>query len=172
MPEETLVVVCPNPKCQREIEPITLTVLSLAKPKEYEACPYCFARIEHEPPVAQEELPEPTIEEQTEFMDEPEDTSLLSEEEKDSAASIVGRVRALIPRSNGTQEKNGKTVPQPEPLVEEPETEQATKEPPKEETSFTGCKNSFGYLAKRDPKTPIPQECMMCPKIVDCMLKI
>lgn len=33
------------------------------------------------------------------------------------------------------------------------------------------CTHQLGYLSKRSPKEKIPEECMMCSKIVECMLK-
>lgn len=195
MPEETLVVVCPNPSCRREVEePIKLKVLSVARPIEYEACPFCFTRLEkepqieqeppteQEPQIAQEEIPETTVERQEEFMDETEDADLATEE--DSRLSLLKKVKSLIPKSNGPQKEKEEeteeteTEPPIQELPEEPQTEPAAKEETKTEqaapteTEFSGCKNTFGYLAKRSPDTPIPQECMLCPRIVDCMLKI
>jgi len=40
----------------------------------------------------------------------------------------------------------------------------------KEKVEETGCPQKFGYLANRPKDTPIPQECLLCPKMVDCML--
>ena len=34
------------------------------------------------------------------------------------------------------------------------------------------CPHNFGYLGSRAEGTPIPQECLICPRIVDCMLKL
>ena len=34
-----------------------------------------------------------------------------------------------------------------------------------------GCKHSFGYLSKRAANEKIPEECMTCENIVQCMLK-
>jgi len=31
------------------------------------------------------------------------------------------------------------------------------------------CPNYFGYLANRDKANPIPQECMICLKILKCI---
>lgn len=137
--------------------------------------------------MEQEELPEPTVEQQEEFMDEMEDADLVTEEETDSRSALLKKVKSLIPKSNGPQkEKDEPAEPETEPsiqeLPDEPQTEPVDKEEPTDEpkaeqattteTEFSGCKNTFGYLAKRSPNTPIPQECMLCPKIVDCMLKI
>jgi hypothetical protein len=33
------------------------------------------------------------------------------------------------------------------------------------------CTHGFGYLSKRSSKEKIPEECMMCENIVQCMLK-
>jgi len=34
-----------------------------------------------------------------------------------------------------------------------------------------GCVHHFGYLSKRSKKEKIPEECMICENIVQCMLK-
>jgi len=39
--------------------------------------------------------------------------------------------------------------------------------PPK----FQGCAHHFGYLGERSTKEKIPEECIVCEKIVQCMLK-
>jgi len=33
-----------------------------------------------------------------------------------------------------------------------------------------GCKHYFGYLANREKQDTIPDECLECPKSLDCML--
>ncbi|MBS7647214.1 MAG: hypothetical protein QXD34_02990 [Candidatus Bathyarchaeia archaeon] len=33
------------------------------------------------------------------------------------------------------------------------------------------CKHHFGYLSERSSREWIPEECIICPKIVQCMLK-
>ncbi|MEM1539937.1 MAG: hypothetical protein QXJ07_00930 [Candidatus Bathyarchaeia archaeon] len=35
----------------------------------------------------------------------------------------------------------------------------------------TGCRHYFGYLSNRSSKDGIPEECIVCEKIVQCMLK-
>jgi hypothetical protein len=51
---------------------------------------------------------------------------------------------------------------------EEPSVEPAEKK----EKDPSECSHHFGYLANRPKDAPIPQECLTCPKIVDCMLKL
>ena len=197
MSEESLVVVCPNPKCQREIEePILLTILSVNPPTQYEACPYCFTKLEPEPPIEQEDAPEPTVEQEeaTEDEDEPSPyENSVVEKVKASSPGFLQRVKALIPNSNGSQkekiekpeepqaepaakkeeEKTAKEEPETEPIAkeEEPiEEEPKTKTFVEKETEFAGCPESFGYLANRPPDAPIPPQCLVCPKMVDCAL--
>jgi len=62
-----------------------------------------------------------------------------------------------------------------QPRKEEEKTER--EKPPlkaleKEETGPSECSHHFGYLAKRPKNAPIPQGCLICSKIVQCMLKL
>ena len=195
LPEESVVVVCPNPKCRREIEePIILAILSVTPPKEYEACPYCFANLETEPTIEQKDVPEPPVEKEEDMKEEATPTvkseKPVLEKVKDSSPRFLKKVKALIPRSNDAQkekkqkpekpqaepagkeeEKVTKEEPKPEPLVkEEPEEVPKTEPSDKKEGESSGCPEAFGYLANRPPDTPIPPECLVCPKMVDCML--
>jgi len=179
--EESIVVVCPNPKCRREIEePILLTILSVTPPKEYEACPYCFANLEPEPPIEQEDVPEPTVDQEDVMEDEEAAPATKSEnsvlEKVKAGPRFWKKVKALIPSSNGSQKEKRQKIEEPQAEPAGKKEEKATKEEPKiepsakKENGSSGCPQSFGYLANRPPETPIPQECLVCPKMVDCML--
>ena len=212
MSEESVVIVCPNPKCRREIEkPILLTVLSATPPKEYEACPYCFTDLTPEPQVEKEDGPEPI--EAEEGLDEEEEMELTTDSEVSvlekvkSGPSFLKRVKSWIPRAGNApneerqkleepeaepvfreEEEEIREEPKTEPYVgeepeEAPETEPVAEAEPEEtpevtETELTdtkedecsGCPDEFGYLANRPPDTPIPSQCLVCPKMVDCML--
>jgi hypothetical protein len=192
--EESTVVVCPNPKCRKEIEePILLTIQSVTPPTQYEACPYCFTKLEPEPPMEQEEVSEPSVE-QKEVMEEEDESSRASdsvvEKVKDSGPRFLRRFKALIPGSDESRKEKREKPEEPkaEPAIkeeektaeEEPETEPVAKEEPKEEPKIepsaqkesesSGCPEHFGYLANRPPDTPVPSQCLVCPKMVDCML--
>jgi hypothetical protein len=194
---EAVVVICPNPKCKKEIEEsILLSILSVTPPKQYEACPYCFAKLEQEPLVEQEIVTEPTEVEHEEVIEDAEEATpnksvkVVLEKVNDSDPSFFQKVKALISTSNKPQKKKIEE-PQTEPSIieeneilvkEEPRaasfTEKETEEVPiiepfaKKENQSSGCPETFGYLAKRPKDAPIPQQCMLCPKIVDCMLKL
>jgi len=38
-------------------------------------------------------------------------------------------------------------------------------------TAFSNCSNEFGYLNSRPKDSAIPDECLTCPKILQCMVK-
>jgi len=53
----------------------------------------------------------------------------------------------------------------------------AVKSPVKEENAaareerfFSGCLHHFGYLSSRPKNSPIPQECILCQRLGDCMV--
>jgi hypothetical protein len=51
-------------------------------------------------------------------------------------------------------------------------TQELTDEKPAySSTSTQGCTHHIGYLSERSSKEKIPEECMMCANIVQCMLK-
>lgn len=207
---EAVVAVCPNPRCRMVIEePILLTILSFTPPKQYKACPHCFAKLEQEPPVEQKIVPESTTVDHEEVMTDEEDTSPLSvnlvlEKVKDSGPRLLKKVKALIPNSNEFEKEEREKIEEPqaelfdkeETVTEEPQieafvneeeseeelqieppvTEAAKQEPKteqsaKKESGFSGCPQTFGYLANRPIGAPIPSDCLLCLKMVDCMLK-
>jgi len=62
---------------------------------------------------------------------------------------------------------------QPQNEKEEKKKEDPPVKPPeKKEKGPSECPHHLGYLANRPKDAPIPQECLVCPKIVDCMLKL
>ena len=44
------------------------------------------------------------------------------------------------------------------------------EKPAQTHTKPEKCVHQFGYLSKRSSKEKIPEECMMCENIVQCML--
>ena len=53
-----------------------------------------------------------------------------------------------------------------------PKTEGAKPKTPKVENpkeSIPGCKNTIGFLKRKPKDTPIPEECFICNKMIDCM---
>ena len=169
MPKKSSVV-CPNPKCGKKFEePILLNVLFVDPPTKYEACPYCFTNLEEFAPIKEEptKLPKET------------ESKATAEQIKESSASVFGRVRSMIPnigKKEEIEEIQNKPVvskkEEPAPKIKNAVRKEEEKKPasPKKEDSQSGCPESFGYLANRPKDEPIPQSCLMCPRMVDCML--
>ncbi len=86
-----------------------------------------------------------------------EDSQPLKEEEKKEEKL------AVVPLE---REEEGR-----EEERKEEEEEPAVVPLKKEEKGPSGCHHDLGYLARRPKDVPIPQECLVCSKIVDCMLK-
>ena len=38
-----------------------------------------------------------------------------------------------------------------------------------EKKNYSNCANYFGYLAKLSKEAPVPEECFLCPKVVECI---
>ena len=134
--EESLIANCPNPKCQRQFKKsILLTINSVTPPKQYNACPYCFANLETESVIGQTATPEKIIEQKAdpetilnedevieteEYVESVEDhsESKVLNQEKDSGPSFFKKVKALLPGSNGNKKNKTQKTEEPE---DEPE---------------------------------------------------
>ena len=51
------------------------------------------------------------------------------------------------------------------------ESLKSTKETVKKENVTSGCSHSYGYLAVRPKNSPIPQQCLCCLQVIDCLYK-
>ena len=58
-----------------------------------------------------------------------------------------------------------------EPKETEAEEKEYTEERAEIPEKPSECGYHLGYLSERSPKEKIPDECMMCKDIVECMLK-
>jgi len=145
LPPKSGVIICPNPECHREIEePILLNNLSKTPAEQYYACPHCLIQL---------------------------DTDAENEEDviKESAPGPPIRPslkKVLDPFSTKPQmEREGREEAPVKPSKEE-------EKGPEGEESPKGCPHHFGYLAHRPKDASIPEECLTCQKIVECMLKL
>ena len=143
MTKESGVVICPNPKCHRKIEePILLNNLSTTPAEQYHACPHCFIKL---------------------------DAEAKNEE------NITEKSTPTPPPAHPFLEKVLDAIsaqPQKEKKEDKKKEEPSVKPPEKKEEGPSGCPHHFGYLTSRPKDAPISQECLTCPKMVDCMLKL
>lgn len=145
---KSAVIICPNPKCHREIEdPILLNNLSKTPAEQYYACPHCLIKLdmeaENEEDVIEESAPSPPMHPSLKKV-----LDVVSVKPQKEREGVDGGEEAPVKPSK--EEEKG------------PEGEESPK----------GCPNHFGYLAHRPKDASIPQKCLTCHKIVECMLKV
>jgi len=80
-----------------------------------------------------------------------------------------GLLTFLRSRSIASELHRGFLQPQKE-KEEKKEKEEHVVKPFVEKEIFSGCLHHFGYLASRPNNTPIPQECIICQRLGDCMV--
>ena len=105
--------------CGRSIgTPIKLTNLSGVTSQTYDACPFCFTRLE--------------------------------------AVSTLNDLSAVEKRTTSDD-------PTPAKEPKEPQIEE-------EGTAPGGCPHQFGYLKKRPKNASIPESCLTCQRMIQCLL--
>jgi len=146
LPPKSGVIICPNPKCHMEIEePILLNNLSKTPAEQYYACPRCLIKLNTDAESEEDVI-----------------------EESDIGPPIHPSLEKVLDAISAKPQKEKKGVEGREEAPVKPSKEE---EKGPEEGSPKGCSHHFGYLAHRPKDAPIPQECLTCQKIVDCMLK-
>ena len=63
------------------------------------------------------------------------------------------------------------TKPQNQEEEKKKKEKPAVRPPEKKEKGSRRCAHYLGYLASRPTDAPLPQECLMCPKVMDCAMK-
>jgi len=58
-------------------------------------------------------------------------------------------------------------------VIRKPEKEnlESAKDTENKENVTSGCSHSYGYLAVRPKNSAIPQECLCCLQVIDCLYK-
>ncbi|MBE0519736.1 hypothetical protein IBX35_01655 [Candidatus Bathyarchaeota archaeon] len=96
----------------------------------------------------------------------------LSSKNESSYSACPYCLTEIVIETNSEVEEEKRTVKKKRAKIEEP-IAQPTKLKPAEQLSLKDnkCPYHFGYLSQRSRKEEIPEECMTCEKIVQCMLK-
>jgi hypothetical protein len=57
--------------------------------------------------------------------------------------------------------------------LEKPAADVAVLEekPSQNQEKLSDCKHYFGYMSEKEHKQEMPEECMLCSRIIDCMIK-
>jgi len=173
---------CPSQKCRRVFKrPVWLTDLSHTPPESFQACPHCGMKVqamsssaatmstsEHtKPPGGASEIGKPKA--RLHFARR-ETTPNKSE------SSLESKLDLATNDTVSHQKQEGKQAPKP--LFHFPQTQEETQKPPESpkrpEVKGTvenqrKCSHFFGYVKTLPKNTPIPDECLWCPSIVDCL---
>ncbi len=138
---------CPNQECRKIFQkPVALTDLSHNPPQTYSACPHCGFNL------------------------------------KATLSSTVGKKTARILKTPQSPKKPVVTVKtsKPETPMEPPKTSEKPtvvkniqKLPTSSSKSFQArpleCSHYLGYLRKIPKNTPMPDECLSCHKMIECI---
>jgi hypothetical protein len=179
---------CPNPKCRKIFtEPVWLTDLSKTPPDSYPACPHCsinlniipFSNAQKSPPL---KSPQAVPSHIKEFKKPVERTQTIQREtspEKQPVVREVGEPTFAADTSKSLSKPE--ELPESKPLIQtlEVEDERSSKlvmkpkvqvqEEKKPVPSFRDCSHFFGFVKSLPKNTPIPDECLGCPWIVQCL---
>ena len=58
-----------------------------------------------------------------------------------------------------------------EPEKTDADVDVLEEEPGQNQEKLSDCKHYFGYMSEKEHKQQMPEECMLCAKIIDCMIK-
>ena len=145
---------CPNPQCKKTIsKPILLTNLSEKPAESYYACPRCLIKLD---------LPGEPVKSPETVSPKAEKTPTKEAEE---VLEEVGPQETLEATLEELPGKPLKEIPEETPAKPTEPSEPKGEAPP-------GCPHYLGYLSKRPKDASIPDECLTCRKMVECMLKL
>jgi DNA-directed RNA polymerase subunit RPC12/RpoP len=159
---------CPNPQCKKIFqEPIKLTDLSQSPPRVYLACPHCGLDMEKIPAVTSEKS---KMEDQNIEQTKPEIHELPNPEP--AGQDHVG-VKPKPPEDHLPKGATSpQASPQPKPSSQTPpKTVEARKKSDEKRPSDIprACSHHFGYVKTLPKNASIPDECLWCPWIVECL---
>jgi hypothetical protein len=136
---------CPNPKCRKPFaQPVLLTDLSKTPPESHPACPHCGLDLNTIPYFKEEKSFDFRNTQGAPLFRKPIERSQLSKRE--------------TPKTGVVTEK-----PKPASALKF----QGEKKPSRKESR--DCPHFFGYVRNLPKNTPIPDGCLGCPWIVECL---
>jgi hypothetical protein len=172
---------CPSQKCRKVFnKPVWLTDLSKTPPESYQACPHCGMNVQttslSSPVTAQLETARSPLQGDTRNVQDKlhftrrEAVAIKSEENGEIAEPSPGASGSRsLPESEA--EKADKPFFQLPHIRKEPQPSKPPKGSGNEGSleSQRKCSHFFGYVRTLPKNTPIPDECLWCPSIVDCL---
>ena len=177
---------CPSQKCKKVFnKPVWLTDLSKTPPASYQACPHCGVNVQT---TASPSLPAIPMSDST---PKPLLSPVEDKGRRDRLHFIKKATTAATDESSRELRKpnphfSAPTNPPksedsqvPKPLFEFPKIRRGKSRKSSEvrgenagkgsQESPKKCSHFFGYVGTLPKNTPIPDECLWCPSIVDCL---
>ncbi len=184
--EDETYFLCPNSKCRRVFkDPVWLTDLSKTPPESYQACPHCSISLQTSPSfVAKEKSPK--------LESKPRKTSLIKNSKRPDKPQREFHRESMPEKAEIIREIHSPTVQSkiPSKIEKSPEAQVKISPPNREISKQTirerlkphkkpdekpsaerprACSHHFGYVKTLPKNTAIPDECLWCPWIVDCL---
>lgn len=176
---------CPNQKCKRVFnKPVWLTDLAKNPPESYQACPHCGVsiRVSDRPSLQVKPLPQTQPKPVATHEIQSRTEGLRSTRSEDSNTKLEPLEELRVPNH---QRETLQTAAKPDP----PQTQKSSFQFPhirkgtqENQTGSLGknaskgsqtpskkCSHFFGYVKTLPKNMPIPDECLWCPSIVDCL---
>ncbi len=170
---------CPSQKCRKVFnKPVWLTDLSKTPPESYQACPHCGAGIQRSTELkTHERLPSKVASRPVSISPESQrrhDTSPITGSDTTSARAESSSEQAKPSLHHSTTLDSAKPEGRQmsKPHFQFPRIRKNTSDKSGEKVSSEShrtCSHFFGYVKTLPKNTPIPDECLWCPSIVDCL---
>jgi len=175
---------CPNQKCKRVFKkPVWLTDLSKTPPASYQACPHCGMNVQTTSPSlpanpALDATLRPTVSpaEVRGRQNRPPFNKRATVADK---VELGGELQHQGPQTSEPTRSKSEDSQSPKPILHLPKirrdkSEESLGVPKKisgkgSAESTKKCSHFFGYVRTLPKNTPIPDECLWCPSIVDCL---
>ncbi len=179
---------CPNQKCKKVFQkPVWLTDLSKTPPESFQACPHCGLNIQTmaspssfagavsdtaskpllSPSESRGRQDRPHLIRKAAATDVGESNLELHKPGPHTSAPNISPKPegSRLPKSIFKFPQNRKDAPPPQ---KSPEHAKKSVEKGSSE-NLKKCSHFFGYVRTLPKNTPIPDECLWCPSIVDCL---
>jgi len=172
---------CPNPKCRKPFtEPVWLTDLSKTPPEGYPACPNCSFNLNTIPPFSAQKSPQEAFSSFKDFKKPVGREETLRKKTQSEKPTVVREVSEPVfsvdiskglrsPERREESKSLVKTLEIADEVISKPVEKPKVQEGKKPASASRDCPHFFGYVKSLPKNTPIPDECLGCSWIVECL---
>jgi len=163
---------CPNQKCRKIFtEPVWLTDLSRTPPESYPACPHCSINLDIIPFFSGQKSPQPkTMQRAPQSFKEFKKPPAIEKTQTIQRETTTEPIYRDVPEPTFSESKSSvQTLEIEDEKPSKPMKQSKMKEEKKPSPSSRDCPHFFGYVRSLPKNTPIPDECLGCSWIVECL---